>query len=87
MPRVFIPPAMRFTVQGQEIVESSGSTVLEVICDVDRRFPGFKDLVCQGETLRPGLATSINGSASCLGTLQPVTRNTEIHFLPAVGGG
>jgi sulfur-carrier protein len=87
MPRVFIPPAMRSLVNGQDIVEANGRTVLQMICDVDRRFPGFKDQICNGDSLRPGLAVSIDGSASYLGTSQPVSENSEIHFLPAVGGG
>ena len=87
MPRVFIPPAMRVLAHGQEFVESTGGTVLQVICDVDRQFPGFKDRICQDDALRPGLAVVINGSASSLGTLQRVAPDAEIHFLPAIGGG
>ena len=87
MPRVFIPPEMRSWVDGQEIVDASGATILQVIRDVDRQFPGFKARVCQGDGLRPGLAVSIDGSASYLGTFHSVAQNSNIHFLPVVGGG
>ena len=87
MPRIFIPPTMRPLVNGQDIVEAEGGTILQLIRDVDRRFPGFKDQICDGDRLQPGLAVSINGSASYLGTSQAVSQNSEIHFLPAVGGG
>lgn len=87
MPRVFIPPELRSWVNGQEIVDASGTTILQVIRDVDSRFPGFKDQVCQGNSLRPGLAVSVDGSASFLGTFHSVAQNSQIHFLPVVGGG
>jgi sulfur-carrier protein len=87
MPRVFIPPAMRELAHGQSAVDANGATVLEIIADVDRQLPGFRDRVCQQNALRPGLSVVVNGSVSALGTLQRVGNDDEIHFLPAIGGG
>ena len=87
MPRVFVPPAMRPLVGGQEVVEAVGSTVRQVIDDLDRRYPGMKDRLSQDGTLRPGLAVAIGGSISSLGLLQRVEPDAEIHFLPMIGGG
>jgi molybdopterin synthase sulfur carrier subunit len=87
MPRVFIPPAMRPLVDGQEIVEAVGGTVREVIDDLERRYPGIKERLCQNDALRPGLAVMVGGSTSALGLLQRVDEDAEIHFLPIVGGG
>lgn len=87
MHRVFIPPAIRALANGQESVEASGTSVLQVICDVERQFPGFKARVCQDDALRPGMTVVVNGAVSALGTLQRLTGDAEIHFLPALGGG
>jgi molybdopterin converting factor small subunit len=87
MPRVFIPPNLRSLVDGQEVVEIGGCTVRHVIDELDRRYPGIKDRLCQNETLRPGLAVAVDGSISALGVLQRVEPGAEIHFLPVVGGG
>src|SRR5688572_23870874 len=87
MPRVFIPAAMRELAGGRTFVEAMGANVQEVISDVDRQLPGFRDRVCQANALRPGLSVVVNCSASALGTLQKVAPADEIHFLPAIGGG
>lgn len=87
MPRVFIPPALRPLVGGHEMVAAEGVTVREVIDDLDRRFPGLKDRLCQGGALRPGLAVVIGSTTAPLGLLERVGPDDEIHFLPVIGGG
>ncbi len=87
MPRVFIPPALRPLVGGQAVVEAAGATVREVIDDLERRFPGIKDRLCDGGSLRAGLTVAVGTSVSSRGLLERVDADTEVHFLPAVGGG
>ena len=87
MPRVFIPPAMRPLVDGRATVEAAGTNVRDVIEDLERRFPGVKERLCEGDALRPGLAVAVGGAMSARGLLQGVEAEAEIHFLPAIGGG
>jgi molybdopterin synthase sulfur carrier subunit len=61
--------------------------VAEVIDELDRRFPGVKERLCQNDTIRPGLSVVVGGSATALGLLQCVEPDAEVHFLPAMGGG
>jgi molybdopterin synthase sulfur carrier subunit len=51
--------------------------------------PGIKEfLVDDGEDdLVAGLAVIIDGEVSLLGMLEKVRENSEVHFLPAIGGG
>jgi molybdopterin synthase sulfur carrier subunit len=51
--------------------------------------PGIKEfLVDDGEDdLVAGLAVIIDGEVSLLGMLEKVQENSEVHFLPAIGGG
>ena len=46
-----------------------------------RRFNGI------GIDLLPGIAVIIDGETSQLGLLERVEENSEVHFLPALGGG
>ena len=87
MPQVFIPATMRSLTGGLDIVEAAGQNVREVINDLERQYPGFKDGLIHDDELRPGLSVAVGGSVSALGLLQRVNADDEIHFLPAVGGG
>lgn len=78
---------MRELTSGMETVEAAGSNVRRIIDDLDQRFPGLKDRLCAGDSLKPGLAVAVNGAVSSLGLLQKVPDGSEVHFLPAVGGG
>ena len=87
MARVFIPSAIRPLVDGQEFVDATGANIRRIIDDLDERFPGVKDRLCENDRLRPELSISVDGSFSTLGVLQSVGPDAEIHFLPAIGGG
>jgi molybdopterin synthase sulfur carrier subunit len=87
MARLFIPPQMRAAVGGLEAVEAAGGTLAAVVDDVERQFPGFRARICQDDQIRPGLAVSIDGRFATLGLRQRVSAESEVHFLPAGGGG
>ena len=87
MPRVFIPPLLRPLTEGAEDVEVAGSTVRQVIENLNARFPGIRERLCRGDELQPGLAVAVDGQISSLGLLQKVHPASEVHFLPAIGGG
>jgi len=87
MPKVFIPKSIRPLVGDQEVVAADGGRVRDIIDDLERRFPGFKDRLCESGQLRPGLTVAVDGSVAALGMLQSVRPDAEIHFLPALGGG
>lgn len=87
MPRVFIPPALQPLVDGKEFVEAEGQTIRQLINDLDDRFPGLKQQLCEANELRPGISVAVGNSVSSLGLLQRVDSDDEIHFLPSIGGG
>ncbi|MEX0819564.1 MAG: MoaD/ThiS family protein [Pirellulaceae bacterium] len=87
MPRVFIPPPMRSLTEGAEVVEIDGNNLGQVIENLEQRFPGMKERLCQDEAIRPGLSVAVGDSVATLGMLQRTDPDVEIHFLPAVGGG
>ncbi len=87
MVTVFIPPLLRDAAEGLQEVEVAATTVRQVVAALDQRFPGIRDRLCAGDELRPGLAVAINGTVSSTGLLQQVPDGSEVHFLPAIGGG
>ena len=78
---------MRKLTDGQDQVSVEGSTIQQVVDNLEATFPGIKDRVCDGDRIRPGLAVVIDEEVAQLGLLQRVKEDSEIHFVPAVSGG
>jgi molybdopterin synthase sulfur carrier subunit len=87
MPVVWIPAALRSLTHQQESVRLVGTTLRAVIDELDGRFPGIKDRLCEGDRLRTGLAVVIDTEVIRAGLDQAVEENSEVHFLQAIGGG
>lgn len=87
MPTVYIPAQLRELTAGVTEVELTGSTVRQLITQLEEQFPGIKDRLCKGDGLSPSLAVGIDGSISNKGLQARVDQAREVHFLPAIGGG
>lgn len=87
MPTAWIPPLLRDLTAGRETIPVAAATVGEVIDALEQLHPGIKQRLCDGATLRPGLAAFVDTEAARLGLAQSVGPNSEVHFLPAIGGG
>ena len=87
MPTVVIPPLMRKFTGGEENITLPGVTVRQVIDNLESRYPGIKERLCEEDRLKPGIAIYINGLLSRGSILERVDADAEIHFLPAIGGG
>ena len=87
MPRIFIPPLLRQKVGGLESIEVPGGSVAEVVAAIDARLPGLGEALCEGDSLRAGLTVVVDGDVSPQGLLQKLEPESEVHFLPAIGGG
>ncbi len=89
MPEVWIPTAMQSLTGGQHRVQVEGRTVRQVINNLEQQFPGVKAVLYDAEEddLQTGIAVIVDGEASQIGLLERVQENSEVHFLPAIGGG
>ena len=87
MPTVVIPPLMRKFTDGEENITLSGATVREVIDNLESRYPGIKERLCEEDRLKPGIAVYIDGLLTRGSILERVDTDAEIHFLPAISGG
>ncbi len=89
MPEVWIPPKLQELTGGRQQVQVDGSTVRQVINNLEKQYPGVKEFLFDEaeEDLVPGIAVIVDGETSQLGLLQKVQENSEVHFLPAIAGG
>jgi sulfur-carrier protein len=87
MARVWIPALVRDLTGGEESGVVPGARVRDVLDALDRRYPGVKARLCDGENLRSGIVVVVDTEAARLGLGQPLGEASEVHFLPAIGGG
>ena len=89
MPEVWLPPKLQRLTGGQDKLQVEGQTVREIVNNLEQAFPGMKaELYYEEEdVLMPGLAVIIDGETSQMGLLEHVREDSEVHFLPALGGG
>ena len=87
MPTVFIPTQLRSLTGDLDHVELEAANVRQVVNELEERFPGIKARLCTGEELSPSLQVSIDGVMSTRGLAAKVKPDSEVHFLPAIGGG
>jgi molybdopterin converting factor small subunit len=87
MPVVWISSLLRELTAHQERIAVEGATVREVIESLEKRYPGIKQRICAGDSLRPGIAVMIDSEVAPLGLLQPVREQSEVHIVPAIAGG
>jgi molybdopterin synthase sulfur carrier subunit len=84
---VVVPALLRKLTNGAERVTVTGRNVGQVIDDLERQFPGFRDQLLQGVELKPSIAVSIDGEMGTGGLLDRVKETSEVFFIPAIGGG
>lgn len=89
MPEVWLPPKLQRLTGGQDKLQVEGQTVRDIVDNLEQAFPGMKaELYYEEEdVLMPGIAVIIDGETSQLGLLERVREDSEVHFLPALGGG
>lgn len=87
MATVFIPSLMQTLTEGKHRVEVDGATVRQVINNLETAFPGMKERLLDEGDIKPNISVAVDGEVTTLGMLEKVGENSEVHFLPAIGGG
>jgi molybdopterin synthase sulfur carrier subunit len=87
MPIVYIPSLLRDLTHRRETLTAPGNTVGQVVETLEQSYPGIKARLCDGDSLRPGLALVVDTEVSRQGLRHPLTECSEVHFLPQVSGG
>jgi sulfur-carrier protein len=87
VPVVGVPSLLRDLTNGQRSISVEGSTVREVIDNLDQRYPGLKERLCDGDQLRPSIAVVVDGSTSTLKLRHKLNTSSEVHFVVSISGG
>ena len=87
MATVFIPSLMQGLTGGRHRVVVPGATVREIIDSLEESYPGVKERLVDGFRVRPNISVAVDGEVGTSGLLQRVGEASEVHFLPAIGGG
>jgi molybdopterin synthase sulfur carrier subunit len=78
---------MRDLTGGATQVVVQAQTVRQAIDALEARFPGIKARLCRDDELAPGLQVSIDQVMTARGIRAALRPDSEVHFLPAFGGG
>ena len=84
---VFIPTLLLPLTKGVKEVGVEARNVRQVVDALEARFPGIKERLVEDQQLRPNLAVSVDGEMGRLGLMEKVGPESEVHFIPAIGGG
>jgi molybdopterin converting factor small subunit len=87
MPTVVIPSLLRKFTGGLDRVEVPGKSIRELVRHLGQQFPGIDQQLLEHGDIRPSIAVSIDGEIATGGVLDAVSENSEVHFIPALGGG
>ncbi len=84
---VYIPSPLRSYTSGKSEVVAEGSTVAELLIDLDRRYPGIRfRMIDEQDAVRPHMRVFVNREQiDDLGVV--VTDKDEVHILQALSGG
>jgi molybdopterin synthase sulfur carrier subunit len=88
MPVVFIPSLLRGLTGGAAQVRVEARNLRELLDNLEAAHPGMKErLTDDSGRIRPEIVAAIDGETEHMGLLEPLHENTEVHFIPAIGGG
>lgn len=84
--RVYVSSVLHSYTGGRAQVDASGATIMEVLADLDRQFPGLRFRVLdEQERLRPHMRIFVGVEQEK--NLHAPVREQEIHLLHALSGG
>ncbi|HTY71836.1 MAG TPA: MoaD family protein [Actinomycetes bacterium] len=86
---VRIPTILRSYTGGEKAVEGSGTTLDELVVDLDSRYAGLRERIVEGGQLRRFVNVYVNDEdVRFLGGLAtPIADGDAVTILPAVAGG
>ncbi len=86
---VRIPTPLRRLANGQTTVEAEGGNVLEVILDLDSKYPGIREKLYDGDSLRRFVNLYLNEEDIRFldGEDTQVKDGDQLSIIPAIAGG
>jgi len=87
--KVRIPTPLRTLTTGKDEVEAKGTTVREIIDDLERKYPGLRDRLCDEKGVRRFVNIYQNEEdIRFLDSLETAVKDGDsISIVPAIAGG
>jgi len=87
--KVRIPTPLQRLTQGREEVEGAPGTIIELISDLDKRFPGIAERITENGKVRRFVNIYLNDEdIRFLNTEGTVVKDgDEVSIVPAIAGG
>ena len=87
MSTIFIPTMLQKLTSGAKSIEMKASNVRQVVEQLEELYPSIKGRLVENDEMQEGLAVVVDGDVAIMGLLTKVSENSEVHFVPAIGGG
>ena len=87
MVTVFIPTMLQPLSGGIKELTIEAGNVRQIVDGLEKLYPGIKERLVDNGRLRPNISVAIDGEVSRMGLLEKVEESSEVHFVPAIGGG
>jgi len=84
---IFIPTMLQKLTSGAKSIEMKASNVRQVVEQLEELYPSIKGRLVENDEMQEGLAVVVDGDVAIMGLLTKVSENSEVHFVPAIGGG
>ncbi len=87
--KVRIPTPLQRLTEGKESVEADAGTILDLIRDLDGRFPGIGERITEGDKVRRFVNIYVNEEDIRFmdGEATAVKDGDEVSIVPAIAGG
>lgn len=90
MPTVRIPAPLRKLTGDQRVVQASGATLVDLVADLERRFPGIKGRIMNADGQVHSFVNIFVDDQDVRflqGLATPLREEAEIAIIPAMAGG
>lgn len=86
---VRIPTPLRSLTQGRAEVQGEGTSVQELIENLEARYRGLKERLCEGQDIRRFINVYVNDEdiRFLQGTATPLKAGDQVSIVPAIAGG
>ena len=84
---IFIPTMRQEITHDIKKLELDARNVRQVVDELEKAYPGIQERLLDADEIREGLAVVVDGDVSVMGMLTKVGEKSEVHFVPAIGGG
>ncbi len=85
--KVHVPTPLRSYTAREAVIEANGSTIGELLADIDRRYPGFRfRIIDEQDGIREHIKIFLNEDPS-VDLSAPIGSNDVIHIICALSGG